>query len=385
LPNRPGTSLSKIILKKIKKQGVILCGLVSIWLQVIIMSYEQYSTEDFIEDEPFQQWVNAPDASQDKFWKDFLERYPHKRESIEEAKEFILMLKPDSQVPFDEIQSIRQRFNKRIDQEEVNRRPSLLIKQRIRYSIAASVVIVIGFITYLTTNKKAVPSLFSESVLQQEASRGQHRYIELHDGTKVWLNSESRLTYSKNFNTGVTREVFLEGEAYFDVAENKDKPFIVNTAEIAIKVLGTAFNVKSYPMDESVETTLVRGKITLESKQDGRAEAPVILIPNEQAVFIKDSKKIILENNVASDNFTDWKDGWIVFDDKPFSYIKEILERWYNVTIQVEDETSLSCTFTAKFKDKTLQEVLEIFKNTESSIDYKIDGDQVHVTGKLCE
>jgi transmembrane sensor len=349
------------------------------------MSYDQYSTEDFIEDESFQQWVNAPDASQDKFWKEFLERYPHKRESIDEAKEFILMLKSDSQPDFDEIQSIKERFNERIDHEEVKRRPSLLIKQRVRYSIAASIVIAIGFVTYLATSHKAVPSLFSASVLQQEASRGEHRYIELEDGTKVWLNSESRLTYSKNLKTEATREVFLEGEAYFDVAENKDKPFIVNTAEIAIKVLGTAFNVKSYPADEIVETTLVRGKITLESKQENRGHAPVILIPNEQAVFIKDSKKIVLENNVAADDFTDWKDGWIVFDDKPFSYIKETLERWYNVTIQVEDETSLSCTFTAKFKDKTLQEVLEIFKNTESSIDYKIDGDQVHVTGKLCE
>jgi transmembrane sensor len=349
------------------------------------MSYDQYSTEDFIEDESFQQWVNAPDAGRDKFWKDFLHRYPEKQESLEEAREFLLMLKNGQQLAFDDIENIKQRFNDRIDHEEAKSRPSLFVKQRIRYSIAASIVIAIGFVTYLTTNHKARTSIFSISVLQEEASRGEHRYIELADGTKVWLNSASRLTYPKNFGTETTREVFLEGEAYFDVAENKDKPFIVNTAEIAIKVLGTAFNVKSYPTDEIVETTLVRGKITLESKQKSKSDSPVILIPNEQAVFVKDSKKIILENNVMSDNFTDWKNGWIVFDDRPFSYIKETLERWYNVTIKVEDESSLSCTFTAKFKDKSLQEVLEIFKNTESSIDYKIDGDHVHITGKLCE
>jgi ferric-dicitrate binding protein FerR (iron transport regulator) len=349
------------------------------------MSYDQYSTEDFIADESFQQWVNTPDASSDKFWKDFLHRYPHRQEAINDAREFLLVLKPSPQLAFDDIENIKQRFNDRIDHDEMHRRRSLVIQQRIRYSIAASIVIAIGFITYLTTNQQPGLSIFNASVQRQEASRGEHRYLELVDGTKVWLNSASRLTYSNNFASEEKREVFLEGEAFFDVAENKDRPFIVNTADIAIKVLGTAFNVKSYPGDAMVETTLVRGKITLESKQEGKAGGPVVMIPNEQAVFIKDSKKIVLENNVPSDNFTDWKNGWIVFDDKPFSYIKETLERWYNVTIVVEDENSLSCTFTARFKDKSLQEVLEIFKNTESSISYRIDGDHAYITGKLCE
>jgi ferric-dicitrate binding protein FerR (iron transport regulator) len=177
--------------------------------------------------------------------------------------------------------------------------------------------------------------------------------------------------------------VYLEGEAFFDVSENKEKPFMVHTSGLAIRVLGTAFNVRSYAGEHVVETTLVRGKISLAS--DGvNPVHQVTLLPNQQALFSKDSGTIALEEAVNTENYISWKNGWMIFDDKPFSYIKETLERGYNVTIVMEDEHSLTCTFSARFKDKTLQEVLEIFKTTES-IDYRIAGDRVFIYGRLCE
>ena len=348
------------------------------------MRYDHFSTEDFIQDEYFQQWVDTPDANHDKFWNTFIQNFPHKQESIDEAREFLLLLKTESAVPFADIENIKKQLNERIDIEEQQVRP-LLSRRTIQYGIAASLLIAVSFLGYfaISDSKSILPRTFSDR--QQHSARGERRYIELEDGSKVWLNSDSRLTYSNDFAKEKTREVFLEGEAFFDVAENKDKPFIVNTDGVSIKVLGTAFNVKSYAEDSFIETTLVRGKITLTPKQEINVTDPLTLVPNEQAVFIKDSKEILLQNNVTSEDFTDWKNGWIVFDDKSFSYIKETLERWYNVKIDVEDESSLSCTFTGRFKDKPLKEVLEIFSSNDSSVSYRTDGDHVYITGKLCE
>jgi ferric-dicitrate binding protein FerR (iron transport regulator) len=107
-------------------------------------------------------------------------------------------------------------------------------------------------------------------------------------------------------------------------------------------------------------------------------------LPNQKALFSKESKEIALQQALNADASAAWRNGWMIFDNKPFSYIKETLERRYNVTIVMQDEKSLSCTFTAKFKDKTLKEVLEIFRSTES-INYWIDGDRVTINGRLCD
>jgi transmembrane sensor len=218
---------------------------------------------------------------------------------------------------------------------------------------------------------------------EERTTKGKQRQIALGDGTQVWLNANSELRYPKDFLQKENREVFLDGEAFFDVSENREKPFIVHTSGLTIKVLGTAFNVKSYADDPVVETTLVSGKVTIVSPAEDSIHH-VTLLPNQQALFTKDSKKIALEASVNTENYTAWKNGLMIFDNKPFSYIKETLERWYDVTITMEDKKSLSCTFSGKFKDKSLQEVLEIFKNTES-INYWIKDDQVLITGKLCQ
>lgn len=357
------------------------------------MRYLTYSTEDFIQDEFFQQWVYTPNEECDRYWQDFLLLHPYKEESINEAKEFLLLMKFRRSVPDTAIESIKNRLNQRIDREELGnkredtRRTSrlfVLSRRKVYYSMAASIIVATCFIAYFGLYNHTGILLFSHSDIEQyETPKGKQQFIELADGTKVWLNADSRINLPKNFMLSDTREVFLEGEAFFDVAENKDKPFVVTTPEISIRVLGTAFNVKSYARDNFVETTLVRGKITLKSKAMDQSE-PVTLTPNQQAVFIKDLKEIVLEENVNSDDYTGWKNGWIVFDDKPFSYIRETLERSYDVSIIMEDESSLTCTFSAKFKDKTLKEVLEIFRNTES-INYEIKDDTVFITGKLCE
>jgi ferric-dicitrate binding protein FerR (iron transport regulator) len=146
-------------------------------------------------------------------------------------------------------------------------------------------------------------------------------------------------------------------------------------------VLGTAFNVKAFQNDLNIETTLVRGKVVIHtdnSKED------VTLLPNQQAVYFKDSKQIVLENHVEAEHYVSWKSGQLYFKDETFKTIAEELERWYNVKIHIKGKHSEDCRFSAKIHNKTLQEVLELFATSESLFEYKIEGKEVFIIGDFC-
>jgi ferric-dicitrate binding protein FerR (iron transport regulator) len=298
-------------------------------------------------------------------------------------------------VPESIVQRIKVNFNTAIDRFEADQKQlrdaaEIPRKQtgksvffRSLYPLAASLFLVAILAGYLVQKDTTHNLLQALTFAKEKTPKGKQQHIILEDGTQVWLNANSELKYARSFSGKMIREVYLEGEAFFDVSENKEKPFLVHASGLAIKVLGTAFNVRSYAGEHIVETTLVRGKVSLASDA-ADTDHQVTLLPNQQALFSKDSKTIALEEAVNTENYISWKNGWMIFDNKPFSYIKETLERGYNVTIVMEDENSLTCTFSARFKDKTLQEVLEIFKTTES-IDYRISGDRVFIYGRLCE
>lgn len=355
------------------------------------MHYKDYSTEDFIQDEFFQKWVSKPNEENARYWASFLNHYPQQKIKIEEAREFLLLFKPDSSFSQPAIEQIKTDFNKRIDQYEISGlvapTASKTLQQfkawRFASRIAASLILIllIGYVAFQFSRESNFLTFFAFEELR--TLNGKQSRIILSDGTMVWLNSNSNLKYPKNFNREKVREVFLTGEAFFEVTEDKQKPFIVRTSSAAIKVLGTAFNVKSYSNDSCIETTLVHGKVSISAQLDKRTEE-ITLLPNQQVRIDKATKEIKLKKSVDTDAYTSWKSGWIIFEDQSFSYIKETLERWYDVTIVMEDKNSLSCTFSGKFKDKTITEVLEVFKNTES-INYRIENNTVFIEGKLCD
>lgn len=360
------------------------------------MKYPEFSSDDFIKDDHFQQWVLSPDESNIRFWENFIRQHPHKQAEVQEARQFLLLFHfRESDVFQSRISSLKKRIDAEIDQPEhhpiqdtplagtLNLPPEggVGVSGFRRYWYAAAAVTLVMLTTALYFLNPAVNRLLSFSVQKEVTARGHRTFVTLEDGTKIWLNAESRLTYPRSFRGEETREVQLEGEAYFDVAENKQKPFIVHTSDIRIKVLGTSFNVKSYGKDRTIQTTLIKGKVTIESSLDSTR---LTLLPNQQAVFEKESKKIFLEHKDEAVDYTSWRDGQLVFDDRPLSDIVNELERWFNVTIEVEDRASLNCHFSAKVDNKTLEEVLELFQDAEG-IDYRIDGPKVFILGKLCD
>ena len=152
--------------------------------------------------------------------------------------------------------------------------------------------------------------------------RGGEFSLELADGTRVWLNAESRLRYPVAF-TGKERKVEMEGEVYFEVAKNKEKPFIVTVNGVDIRVLGTSFNVSAY--QEEVVTTLVEGKVQLK-----KGNEQVILSPNQQAIWSDDEFRV---KQVDARNYVLWKEGIFYFEDVDLETILDDMARWYNVNV----------------------------------------------------
>lgn len=247
------------------------------------------------------------------------------------------------------------------------------------YSIASiASIIVIPFIgwfifnTFPNNNKIVDNTEFLGSNIENVITGfGDHKKIILSDGSTVVLNSGSSLSFPKKFK-GDVRKVTLVGEAFFDIKKNVDKPFVVNTDHVKIKVLGTSFNIKSYPEDEKTETTLVTGKV--EVSQNKKKES-VLLEPSERATFYINNNNISVDS-VNSKNIVAWQEGKLIFDNAPLKQVVSDLKRKYNVEFVIVSDSLLKYKYTGKFDNLTLEEVLELLK-ISSPINYKYENNKI--------
>lgn len=197
--------------------------------------------------------------------------------------------------------------------------------------------------------------------------------LTLSDGTRVFLNSDSKLTYPVAFGDG-QREVILEGEAYFDVVKDEKRPFVVKTGDLSVRVLGTAFNVKNYPGDLRLEATLVRGRVKiLEGDQE------MLLEPGEQARLDRSSGKMNkMQVNTAL--YTSWKDGLFIFERERLEDILTTLARWYDVNIFYQCSTVKDELFTGDLKK--YENINEHLKMLEMTTDVKFEIHENTITVK---
>lgn len=225
-------------------------------------------------------------------------------------------------------------------------------------SIAAAFLVGV-LLTVFITNKVSKSSI---QITQQEiyVPYGAKTNITLPDGSLVWLNSGSSLTYPSKFRK--ERPVKLNGEAYFKV-EKDNKPFIVSTQFGDVEVKGTSFNVQAFE-DETFHATLVNGSVLVRGKQ---IQKEVILRPGQQANFSNGKLNII---EVETEIFTSWKDGQLIFRKEYLPVVAHRLEKWYNVKIELEEDKRLNdIWFTGTLEMETFSEVMELLKVT-SPIDY---------------
>lgn len=195
--------------------------------------------------------------------------------------------------------------------------------------------------------------------------KGTRSEIILPDGSKAWLNSNSKLKYVKDF-VGNTRDLELTGEAYFKVEHNPLKPFVVSTGDISVTALGTEFYISSYDPQGSVYTGLIDGKIKIDA-----FEQEVILDEPAALRVSTLSKKIFVQKSSNPEYFA-WKDGKLVMNNTNLNNLAKRLEDWYNVDIVVQEEIKSSYTFTLTVRDESLDEILTLMKQI-APIEYRKD------------
>ena len=207
-------------------------------------------------------------------------------------------------------------------------------------------------------------------------ANGKREQLILSDGSEVWLNSGSLLIYPSSFK-GEEREIYLVGEAYFKVHKNPEQPFLVRTKSMCVQVLGTEFNVSAYSDQEKITATLEKGSLRI--MPDDPSVAPRILNPNEQFVYIPSLRKVEVRSVIASD-FSDWKEGGLLFNDDSFSDILRGLERVYNVKVHLRTSAYHANRLTIHFnKNESLENVMMLIKEMIPGLEYQIKEDRIYI------
>ena len=250
-------------------------------------------------------------------------------------------------------------------------------QKRVRFMLRyAAISLLLIASTFFLTRTMILQSNAPTAMNTLYVPAGQRAQLTLHDGTQVWLNAQSTLTYPARFS-GKRREVSVVGEAYFDVAEDRKKTFVITTQQLTMEVLGTEFNVYSYPEAGFIKTDLVEGSLKISSKLSPTVS--VTLKPNEQ-VIVKDGKMFV-EEMQNSDYFL-WKEGIYTFENERLIDIIEKLQLYYDVKIIVKDPEIFNVRYTGKFRQRDgIDEILRIIQKIQKfNIQKDIENNVITIT-----
>lgn len=254
-----------------------------------------------------------------------------------------------------------------------SRRGKIRVSKRFSFPSWFSYAVTLLLIGLLSVNLYWMKDRAGEEINRVEVPAGQRASLTLSDGTKVWLNSRSSLSYPTRFSAK-KRNVQLWGEGYFEVTRNEKAPFIVKAGPVQVRVLGTRFNIKNY-LQEPSAITLTEGKVEVTtSGNDGK----VILKPNEQISYSQESGWTPV-CQVNADAVSSWVQGGAAYIHKRLDEITSDLERKFNVHIEITDKELASEIFNCRYKEgATLDQIFELLKDTRN-LDYKIEEDRIQI------
>ncbi|MDW7691347.1 FecR domain-containing protein [Flammeovirgaceae bacterium SG7u.111] len=347
--------------------------------------YDKYEIADFLSDPSFQDYALGKDENAINQWNTWINNHPEKQTLVLHAKGLLNSLqfieKPidDTQLLIDKqkLQSAIAAINLKKNISPTRTRkfiPSVWLK------IAASIAL---FLLVGYTFWKSAQSLRGNLVestpiswVTKETQSGQKLSITLQDGTKIKLNSNTKVRFSSPW-TENKREVFFEGEAFFVVAKDPTRPFIIHTnSPISTSVLGTSFNMRAYPDENGIEVALVEGKVKVFNKTAQNEQ--MILNPLEKAYY---NKK---EDGLSKSGFDlaktlAWKDGILFFENATFDEVIKQLESWYGVDFIIESRPTFVEGFSGKFHNQVLEDVLIGISYT-SEFNYRIEKNKVYIS-----
>ncbi len=319
------------------------------------MNYKDYSPEDFAADAYFRKWVQSPDVHTDLFWETYLAQNPGKREVVREAKKLVLSIRFQENEYSDAfVEKIWHNIDKSIsDQEKIrplhSAKPQSSTKFLPQYRKMAAVLLML-----LTTAAVFIVLYFSSTETHATAF-GETKVIVLPDSSVVTLNANSKISYHSQWESQEEREVWLEGEAFFDV---RKKPallhslpgvkFIVHVNLMDVEVLGTQFTVNT--RRGKTQVVLSSGKVKLNSEQAGK-QSSIEMQPGEM-VELSEKTKVFTKKVVNPNLYSSWVTKELIFDKTPIAEIVKILEDNYGWEVEVKNQELLDMTFTATVPNK---------------------------------
>ena len=281
------------------------------------------------------------------------------KESDENAGELFRMeeIYQLGKFPFEEenlVVRAERRLGRRLEQENQKKQEVFKLRSVLRYAAAiVGVMVLAAGLAYWFRNK-------AEELVVASAAHGQVREMLLPDGTKVWLNQSSVLKYPRAFE-GKERHVYLDGEAYFEVARNHEKPFMVKSPAMDVRVLGTSFNIKCRPDNSFAETTLIEGEVEVKDKSD---KGRITLLPGQKAVLNRVTGRMQVKQVDPKMEIV-WHNDLIPFEKSSIFQIAAALERFYGVKIILSPDVDSTNTYSGVLKKKdNIESVLNSLRNS---------------------
>lgn len=343
--------------------------------------YKQYKAEDFASDEFYLSYYLNKEKQATEFWIGWINQNSEMRNVIEEANDLIDLLslrlsKQEVNTEFDYLMTRISQHERIESSQKRKRRKSVLLS-----GIAATIILLIGL--FLWTNKQSIPEEISGITMLCAKSVEEEVNLILPDGTKVILHKGAELKFPEKFDQR-KRDVYLIGDAFFDVVPNPELPFSVFSGEIVTKVLGTSFSIKN-TLNSKIEVEVLSGKVKVVENTDPSTE--VIITPNQKAVYSLETKNFEIglvsdpqisspQNKVIEDNF--------VLDAIPLGTLLRDLSLAYNIGIEVQNEGINYCHFSGNISHMNLYEKLNVICKA-LNYTYEIEGTKIIIKGRGCK
>ncbi|WP_282079995.1 FecR family protein [Aquimarina algiphila] len=289
---------------------------------------------------------------------------------------------PSSESIHSEKFRILKELNSRINEYDNTKREQRTSRKRSDkvkplLKIAAVILILIIPLSIYYTQRKTKNQI-AQNQITKSTELGQKLTLTLSDGTKVKLNSGSKLIYPKVFDQK-KREVVLEGEAFFEVTKDTERPFLIKTDNIITKVLGTSFNTKAFLDDQNIKISLVEGKVEVLDTKNGESQ---FLNPSEELIFNKISREKT-KQPFDKQKVISWKDNILIFENETLEEIAVVLNKWYGVDIILKNESIKKCKLKARFENESLINVLNTIKYA-GDYEYTFSKGVVQISGNGC-
>ncbi|MEQ9221746.1 MAG: DUF4974 domain-containing protein [Cyclobacteriaceae bacterium] len=329
---------------------------------------------DLLKNEEFVLWVVNPREESNHYWSKWIAANPERRKDVEFARQVILSSQKriGEKMPEEGYDYILEKI---FNHKQKKKQKQVRIWRPLSIAASIALIAVSIFVFLKEPEVQEMEEVFTVTTIQKEAPLGRKITTRLPDGSVVTLNAGSQITFPDQFH-GDLREISLIGEAFFEVEHNPEKPFIVTMNGDIVRVLGTSFNIRSYPEDSLVQVSVATGSVSY-SIPSG---ASVILKPDQLATYDLTQGSLVT-GSVDKLQAYGWKDQIIYFESTSFDKVITELKRWYGVEFEVHGRYQHIGKFSGEFRNETLSQVLNglsfIYK-----FDYRIEGTKVTLTKK---